>query len=98
MTLCLHLRRMRVKLFGVRISLSFWFVVFLTFGIVTSVQGQRLILCSLLSALIHEAGHIILISHFRGKPVSIYIKPCEVSINCCCCDYNLKEDNEIVCA
>lgn len=78
---------MKIKLFGVRISFDFLSVFLIAFGVITSIQGQRAILFSLISAVIHEIGHVVLITFLNKKPRSIDIRLYEVRINCdinCC--------------
>lgn len=83
---------MSIKLFDIRINLSFLSVLLLSYGIIMSACGQSIILMSLISALIHELGHFYSISIFKGKPTSLEIKFFEVKINCNDNNYSYIED------
>lgn len=83
---------MRINIFGVRISFSFLFLLLVSFGIVTSVQGQRVIMFALFSAVIHEIGHIVFITFLKEKPCSIDIGLYEVKINSNIDSCSFKED------
>lgn len=83
---------MRVNLLGIRISFDFLSLFLVCFGIVTSIQGQRIILFSLISAVLHEVGHILFISILYNKPYTIDVKLYEVKINCSISGCSFRDD------
>ncbi len=76
----LVLLTMRFKLFGVRIYISFWTVAILTLTVISTVDGQITILLCLLSAFIHELGHLLFICKIKGTPRQINVLPSEIQI------------------
>ena len=73
---------MNFKLCGVKVSISFWAFFSVCYGVVLSGSGQPSLLICLLSALLHECGHLFFITRYSKIPVSICFSPFEVKINC----------------
>lgn len=71
----------KFNLFSVRFSVSFWSVLLITYGIVSSVNGQKLIIICLFCALVHELGHLIMICIYcKSLPEYITINLFEFQI------------------
>lgn len=83
---------MRFEFLNIKFYLSFWAVALLTFSVVSSVDGQDILLLCLISASLHEAGHLILICKSKGKPRGINIYPSEIQIISNSVNLSLKED------
>lgn len=71
---------MSFRLFGIRVFLSFWTLIPITFSLITAEKGQKIVLLCIISAIIHEVGHLIFICRFRGKPDKISVNLFEVKI------------------
>lgn len=72
---------LRINIFSVRLSVSFWALLPVSFAVVSSVGGQQLVLICLLCTIVHEAGHLVMICRYRGRPDSISVYPFEIRIN-----------------
>ena len=83
---------MRFSLFGVKVFVSFLAVALLCLTLFMSYTGTEVLMLCLLSAVIHETGHLIFICKFCGKPDSIAINPGEVRINANLSDISYKLD------
>ena len=55
-----------IRIFGIRIKLSFWFVAFLTLLLIIDQTG--ILFYGIISAILHEMGHVIILIAFRRKP------------------------------
>lgn len=55
-----------IRIFGIRIKLSFWFVAFLTLLLIIDQTG--ILFYGIISAILHEMGHVIVLIAFRRKP------------------------------
>jgi len=71
---------MRFRICSVDISISFWSILFISYAVVTSLQGQLLVLICIICTLVHELGHLIMILKYKGKPDRIAINPFEIRI------------------
>ena len=71
----------RFKICSVPIAVSFWSLLLVSYAIVTSVNGQEIVLVCLLCTLVHESGHLLMICRFAGLPESITVNPFEIRIN-----------------
>ncbi len=60
---------MSFKIFGIKISVSFLFILMLTFLLIIDKTGYMSL--SLIAMLIHEAGHIIAMHFVKSKPKEI---------------------------
>ncbi len=83
---------MRCKLFGISLFISFWLILAITYGIISSGKGQPLILICIVSALLHELGHIGFIIRYKEKPSEIIINPFETKIVCNLADVSNRQD------
>ncbi len=72
---------MRFKLSDIAISISYPSIALICLCIFT-MNNMYLLLFSLVASIIHEAGHIVYICKYKGKPESINIKLGEIAINC----------------
>lgn len=73
---------MSFSLWNTRVTISFWALFSICYGVVLSGSGQSVLLIGLISAFFHELGHILLILKYSKIPSSIHINPFEVKINC----------------
>lgn len=55
-------------------------VLLLTFSVVTAGVGQKLVLLCVMSAIIHETGHLFFICKYKGKPDSVVVNLFEIRI------------------
>ena len=83
---------MRFSLFGVKVFVSFPAVAILCLTLFLSYTGTETLMLCLLSAVIHETGHLIFICKFCGKPESIVVNPGEVRINANVSSVSYKQD------
>ncbi len=77
---------MKFNLFGIKVSISFSTVLLVTFSVVTAGTGQTLVFLCILSALLHELGHLVFIYKYKGKPDMIVVNLFEIKI---CSDLQL---------
>lgn len=87
----------KLKLFSIDVYISFWIFVFLAYTTVSSVSGQRVLLICLFCTVVHEAGHIIMICKFRGRPERIVLKPFEFKIYADLSELTVSQDVLITC-
>ncbi len=72
---------MKLNIFKVKLIITYPAIAVTSLVLFTSYNGDLLIPLCLLSCAIHEAGHMLFICKFIGKPDSIIINPGEVKIN-----------------
>ncbi len=70
----------KFKIFSTSVLVSFWALLLVSYSIISSLSGQRVIMICLICAIIHETGHIVMISFFRGMPDKIIVNPFEIKI------------------
>lgn len=83
---------MSFNVFGVNIKVTFPAVAVLCLAVFSTKSGNVVILICLLCSLIHEAGHLIFICKYSGKPECIKINSGEISINCDLSQLSVKQD------
>ena len=69
---------MKIKLFGIKICISYWFVVIITIMLFSDRSG--LVLPTICFALLHEAGHLIAMKILNCKPGEIVLSPGKIEI------------------
>ena len=57
------------KIFGVKVEITFWFAAFITFIISLNVPSNVLI--TILSSLLHEMGHLLVMTSVGNKPQAV---------------------------
>ncbi len=72
---------MKFNAFGVKLIIKYPAIAVICLAMFTSYKDDLLIPLCLLSSVIHEAGHLLFICRFVGKPDSIIINPGEIKIN-----------------
>lgn len=70
----------RFKFLNTRVFVSFWTIAIETYAISASITGQSIVLICLLCTLVHELGHLFMISLLVGKPQKIVLNPFEIQI------------------
>lgn len=83
---------MRFKLFGINFFVSYWAILFLSYGVITSGKGQPLILVCLISSLLHEIGHLFFIFKYSRCPSAIRVYPYEIKMECTIKNISVKQD------
>lgn len=83
---------MRFKLFGIRFFVSFPAIALICVSLFMSDNGSFLLLMCMFASALHEAGHLIFICRFKGKPQSICIYPSEIAINSNLSDVTNRQD------
>ena len=83
---------MRFNFFGIRLCVSFWALLFVSYGIIFSGTGKHFILICLISSFFHEIGHLFFIFKFSDSLSEIQIHPFEVRINCSLDKVTFKQD------
>lgn len=83
---------MKFRLAGIKFYVSFPAISLICLSLFISDDKLCLLPVCLLASVIHEAGHLIFVCRYKGKPESICIKTGEVAINCNLCFATYKED------
>lgn len=83
---------MKFSIKNVKVTVSYLSVALISFALVSSAKGQRLVLICLLCTFFHECGHLFMICRFKGKPKRICINPFEIQIIATNKEQKLKEE------
>lgn len=83
------------NIFGVKIEITFWFVAFITFIISLNVPSNVLI--TVFSSLLHEIGHLLVMTSAGNKPQAVRFEITGMNI-ICQPDYRISTKNEILIA
>lgn len=89
---------MKFRCFGISFNISLWFLFAVTYGIISTGSGQSLIIVCIVSAVLHELGHIIFIIKYKSRPSQIIVNPFETKINCSLTDVTVRQDIAITVA
>lgn len=71
---------MRLEISGVKVDVSYFAVFLVSFSVVSAGVGQSKVLLCILCAALHEAGHLLFICKFKGKPCRIKVNLFEIRI------------------